>query len=197
MKFRTIQKTVLTACLCACMTAFGGCSNGANEPYDMPSGDSMTESSDDSSSESSEISTDDMPDESSKPQESSVEEYPEIVLDHEYLKTVDGDILDVEIYLHMDEEARRAEFEMKYPELIGKDVYYYYWPRYLWNYSERISQELLNDYNIAIEELRSTILISGHWRGNFDKEMLSLLLDDPRIREIIYYPNGSILDHLT
>ncbi|MDE7230885.1 MAG: hypothetical protein K2N56_10435 [Oscillospiraceae bacterium] len=189
MKFRTIQTTILTACLCACITAFSGCSKGANEPYETPSGDSLTESSDDSSSESSEMSTDDTLDESSKPQTSSGEEYPEIVLNHEYLETVEADILYVWIHLYTDEEALRAEFEEKNPSFIDNDqLYYYYWPKHLDAYGDQIIREFLSDYGIAYEDVDVIGLLSDV-HGDFDKSVVSLMLDDPRVEEIFYCPN--------
>lgn len=198
MKFRTIQTTIFTVCLCACMTAFIGCSKQTNEPYEMPSGDSLTESSDDSSSESSELSGDDTSteSESSEPQASSGEEYPEIVLDHEYLETVKEDMLYVNIHLHMDVEALRAEFEENYPEFIGKDnLYYYYWPRYLNAHNEPIMMRFLQDYDINYENV-VFLKISTDIRGYFDKSVISSMLDDLRVGSLIYYPGGDPLSNL-
>ena len=192
MKFRTIQTTILTACLCACITAFSGCSGRANEPYDVPSGDSLTESSDESSSESdemsgSEISNNDISSESSsKPQTSSNWElYEEVRLDHEYLETVEDDMLYVWIHLYMDEEALREEYNEIYPNYT--DTHHYF--VFLHNRGEQMAKDFLLDYDITFDEV-SVICSSATITDYFDKSKVASMLDDLRVSSITYLPSG-------
>ncbi len=186
MKFRTIQATIITACLCACMTALSGCSKQVNEPYETPSGDSLTASSADSSSESGEISSNNTLDESSsKPQASKDDEYPykSIRLDHEYLETVEQDILNVTITLKMSTEALREEYNKIYPNYTDP----YHWFRFLRNRGEQIVKKFLSDYGIVYDE-HAVLESSASFFGDFDKSLVSSMLDDPRVVEIYYEP---------
>ncbi|MDE7230883.1 MAG: hypothetical protein K2N56_10425 [Oscillospiraceae bacterium] len=199
MKFRTIQTTIFTVCLCACVTAFSGCSKGANEPYEMPSGDSSLESSGEYSDESSEtsgseISDDDISSESSsKPQTSSNWElYEEVRLDHEILGAVEDHVLYVWIHLYMDEEVLRAEFEEKNPRLVELEneiLYTRYFYLYLYDYGEQISREFLSDYGITWDEV-SVMCSSARISGYFDKSKAASMLDDLRVSGITYLPSG-------
>lgn len=192
MKLKNIQAMISAICLCACI-AFTGCSERVNTPNEMPSGDQSVESSDDSSSESSEASSDytQSESESSSSQASSNNEYLEIRLDHEYLETVEKDVFNVTINLHIDTEALKNEYNEKYPKLTENN---YYWVKFLYDRNEQIIKEFLSDHGIACEDRE--IYTLSVIRDEFDKSVLSSMLDDPRVAGIIYYPGDHPLSNL-
>lgn len=211
-----------TPAVCAAVMltiSFCGCSNNANEPYEMPSDSSSVESivvnSSEESSDSSEESFDsseqstDSSEQSTASSDTSLgesigsdpesdsewgpyEPYREIWVDDEFLKTVEEDTLNVLVVLYSNEEATRAEYKEKYPKIADNP---YYWTDFLCNKNEQLVREFLSDYNIAYEDI-GKLLTSADIYGELEKGTISLMLKDPRVSEIIYTTGGGPLDDL-
>lgn len=102
------------------------------------------------------------------------------------------DILYVFIHLYIGEEALRAEYNEKYPEIAEND---YYWSNFLYNRNEQKIKDFLSDYGIAYED----VFWGGYTAsiyGDFDKSIISSMLDDSRVAKITYFPGGSPLSNL-
>lgn len=171
-----------------------GCAGQTKTP--VADNDTSSEFSSDSNSENSteqgEISADDSSPESTGETSTSSDDeyqpYQEIILDQQYLETLKEDRLDVKVLLQVDEEAVRADYEKKYPELVGKEVYWNYWWRFLSNRCEQTIKDFVSDYNIAYEELEEHVFkIGGSFTYELDKDTISTMLNDTRVAEIIYY----------
>lgn len=115
--------------------------------------------------------------------------YPEIDLDQRYLETVGQDRLYVHVFMHMDDEALRAEYEKEYP---GQTEDYRNWGRFLSDSGEQLIRDFVCDYNIDYEKLDEldVFKMGGRFGKELDKSTVSLMLNDSRVAQIVYYPNG-------
>lgn len=113
--------------------------------------------------------------------------HDEIFLDQKLLKSIEQDRLDVMVNLHIDEEALRAEYEERYPELVED---YYSWGRFLSSSGNQVIEEFVLDYDIDYEELESVFKMGASFYYELDKDTISSMLNDARVAEIIYYVGG-------
>lgn len=134
-------------------------------------------------------------DENSTSSSDEYQPYQEIYLDQQYLETLEQDRLYVRVCLYMDDEAIRADYEKKYPELVGTEVYWNYLSRFFSNRGEQMIKDFVSDYNIAYEELEEHMFkMGGSFKYELDKDTISTMLNDTRVAEIIYYiGNGTIV----
>lgn len=194
MKSNIVRMKSFIACLCTViMSVFAvtGCSEMANDQNETPAGDSSIESTGEYSSEHSEVPVESSSTEStdgySTSSDNEYQPYEEKYVDQQYLGTLEQDILDVDVNLCIDEEALRAEYEEKYPDLADN---YDYWGRFLIDRGEQIIREFVSDYNINYEELKSVLRMGGTFRYELDKDTISSMLNDSRVATILYYPGG-------
>lgn len=110
----------------------------------------------------------------------------EIFLDQQYLKTVEKGRLHVCVNLWLDDEALRKEFNEIYTD-IGDDPIH--WFRFLCDRGEQIVRDFMLDYNINYEDF-SVLRSNALFNGVLDKDTVSLMLNDLRVTEIVYYPTG-------
>ena len=198
-----MRSKLFKAAVCACAViiqafALSGCSNNANVPYETSSDSSSVESAGEFSSEDSAASSEQSTVSSDASSSKSVpwdtnEQYPEVVLDQQILDNIEEDSLDVTVQLYMDDKDIRAEYNEKFPDLVEDN---YAWFRFLCNKSEQLIKDFMPDYGLNYEEI-SCSLSSAYFRWDLDKGTINSMLDDTRVRVIIYHPNGTPLDHLT
>lgn len=204
MSSKPVNKNFFVICACAAMMsalALTGCSIKTNERDETAANTSSAESTGDYSSENSEALSGDTSSKSTgEVQTSSNDAYPgqEIYLDREYLETVERDMLETSIYLRMDEVALLDEYARIYPDLvteISMDSFVandpYHWSSFVCSRGEQMVKDFLIDYGIDYNEKR-VLTLMARIAGEFDKNTISSMLDDPRVAEIIYYPEGRI-----
>lgn len=194
MNFKVIKTMFSTIGVCAIVVsafALTGCSEQARE-WDTTS---ICEPGPETSGKYlaiGEKSTDTFSESAGEAPTSSGEEqngYPEIDLDLRYLETVEQDRLYVHVFMHMDDEALRAEYEKEYP---GKTEDYRNWGRFLSDSGEQLIRDFVCDYNIDYEKLDEldVFKMGGRFGKELDKSIVSLMLNDSRVAQIVYYPNG-------
>lgn len=187
MKFKFIKTDGYAVFACSVIIsalALTGCSEKTNEQrYESPVNDSTIESngegmvsSKDSTASSEEGAT------SSRDESQSYE----VRLDQQLLETVEKERLCVRVYLRMDEEALREEYNEIYPD-IGDNSHYWY--SFLSNRGEQMLKNFMTDYDINYEDF-SVLSSMARIAGELDKDTVSLMLNDPRVSEIYYYPAG-------
>lgn len=120
-------------------------------------------------------------------EEMSYQLYDEIFLDQHLLKSMEQDRLYVMVNLHIDEEALRAEYEERYPELAED---YYSWGRFLSSSGDQVIEEFVRDYDIDYEDLGSVFKMGASFYYELDKDTISSMLNDTRVAEIIYSVGG-------
>lgn len=113
--------------------------------------------------------------------------YEEVFLNQQLLESIEQDRLYVMVNLHIDEEALRAEFEERYPELAED---YYSWGRFLSSSGDQVISEFVRDYDIDYEELESVFKMGATFYYELDKDTISSMLNDVRVAEIIYSVGG-------
>lgn len=198
MKSNIVRIKSFIACLCTViMSVFAvtGCSETENDQNEMPAGDSSIESTGEYSSEHSEAPVESSSTHSEASVESSSTEsnstssndkyqpYEEILVDQQFLDSVEQDILDVSIGLYMDVDALRDEYKKIYP---NSDFAGDRWINFLCNRGEQIAKEFLSDYDIAYEDVNVRELTLFIY-GEIDKSVISSMLDDPRIVAIVCF----------
>lgn len=203
MKFRIIQTAFCAVIISA--LALTGCSERTNEQrYETPADDPAVESSGESTTSSEESTTnsemssvDPEPESSGESTVSSSEYVPdelswrtvpndELWLDRQILETVEQDRLCAMVDLDLDEEALREEYNELYPN-IGENPYH--WFRFLCDRGEQIVREFMSDYDLNYEDYE----VGRSWSefsGELNKDTVSMILDDPRVYGILYYPTG-------
>ncbi|MCH5196072.1 MAG: hypothetical protein J1F28_05125 [Oscillospiraceae bacterium] len=191
---------ILPAFLLTAALVLSGCTGKTKTPP-VADKDTASESSSDSNSENStesgEMSSADpspeSTDENSTSSSDECQPYQEIYLDQQYLETLEQDRLYVRVCLYMDDEAIRADYEKKYPELVGTEVYWNYLSRFFSNRGEQLIREFVSDYDIDYEEIPSTFKLGGCFSCNLDKNTISTMLNDTRVAEIIYHIGNSTI----
>lgn len=185
MKFKFIKTDGYAVFACSVIIsalALTGCSERTNEQrYESPADDTTIESNGEGtvSSEDSTASS-----EESETSSSDESQPDEMLLDQQLLETVEKEKLCVRVYLHMDEEALREEYNEIYPD-IGDDRWY----TFLSNRGEQMLREFMSDYDINYEDF-SVLSSMARIAGELDRDTVSLMLSDPRVSEIYYYPAG-------
>ncbi|MDE6733007.1 MAG: hypothetical protein K2J77_09050 [Oscillospiraceae bacterium] len=192
MNFKVIKMMFSTIVLSA--FALTGCSKRADEQHKMPAVNSSHESIGEYSTEGIEMPADDTSSQSGNEPQTSIDEesqpYDEISVDQPFLDSVEQDRLYVRVYLHIDDEALRAEYEEKYPNLVEN---YNYWGQFLSNSGDQIIREFVCDYDIDYENLESVFKMGARFGCELDIGTISSMLNDTRVAEIIYYVGDATL----
>ncbi len=188
MSSKPVNKNFFVICACAAMMsalALTGCSERTNEQrYESPADDTTIESNGEGtvSSEDSTASS-----EESETSSSDESQPDEMLLDQQLLETVEKEKLCVRVYLRMEVEALREEYKEKYPNIAENDQY---WVKFFGNRGEQIIKEFVRDHNIDYESIQPVGVFNCSFCHEFDKDTVSLMLNDPRVSEIYYYPAG-------
>lgn len=184
-------RVLSTIGVCAVALALAGCTNKPNKQHETPTGDSSLVTIE-STGESLKM-LDDATSLSNASQTSIGEEsqpYDEVPVNQQFLDSAEQDRLYVGVSLHIDEEALRAEFEEKNPNLAED---YYSWGRFLSNSGEQVIKEFVRDYNIDYEALESVFKMDASFGYELDKGTISSMLNDARVAEIIYYVGDAVI----